>query len=762
MRPAISGMAAVVGLVLGLVPSTVSAQIVPPYDITEVREPCADHDPLRQPYFGTTHLHTGLSFDASIRFVDVSSGNTPRGAYSFARAQSEIILPGPSGVQGPTALRRPRLDPARALDWGGVTDHAELFGEMGICKDFEGQTAPGRLSMECRMLNGFFYQPPYNENNEYSATIASNAFTQVTVQGLGPISRMTRTPVCENNPDTCASAELKVWDEIRMAAEEAYDRTSACTFTSFVAYEVASTPLGVNWHRNVFFRNDRVVQRPVSAIDMGVQTNTSPTTGGPDGVGVPPTSVSLVATEVPDDPEVHPVPVGARVTHPLPERLWNRLDAECLDGGAITGGTDVYCDFLAIPHNSNLGGGNALIPPLFYTPFNAEDARRKAQFEPLVEIYQDKGASECRFDPRPDSGGGVDTLDEFCNFELLDTTSISQASGVGGGAVSSGVKASDFNPRAFVRNVWKDGLELANMPEFEGVNPFKMGVVSASDSHNGTMGFYPEDESFPGHLGIDDAWPVSDPASIQNSTGGYSVVWAEENSRDAIFSALRRKETYGTSGTRIVVRFFGSFGFDTALCDAGYQTLVETGYRDGVPMGGDLRDATGMPLFAVAAMKDDYIGTNLEQIQIIKGWVDFEGNAREQVIAVVGDSGDADRPELGIDPGTCETKPGGYEQLCTVWQDLDFDPTQRAFYYARVLEKPVCRYSTHWCRERIGVDPLLPTEACQAQLDALAETDPTLAAQGAACCSNQTTPTFVQPVIQERAWTSPIWYEPNS
>jgi hypothetical protein len=499
------------------------------------------------------------------------------------------------------------------------------------------------------------------------------------------------------------------------------------------------------------------VRQPITAIDMAVRPNPSPTTGGPRGVGVPPTFIGDI---VPVDPDVFPVPPGTFVSHPLPQRLWNRLERECTLGQNVTPGAGLRCDFITIPHNSNLGGGNALIPPMFLDPFNVEDARRHARMEPLVEIYQDKGGSECRWDPR--YGSGTETRDEFCSFEILDSDSLTSASGVGGGSEGSQLAPQDFNPRAYVRNVWKEGLRQAQ-DVWGGVNPFKMGVVASSDSHTGVMGWHPENEDWPGHLGIDDAWPMQRASTIQNGTGGHSVVWAEENSRDSIFEALKRKETYGTSGTRLVVRFFGGWDFPRNLCRLNF---VPFGYAKGVPMGGDLpaRRGGGPPSFIVAAWKDDFIGTNLEQIQIVKGWVTRDGKTHERVHRLAGDPGNPAHPEVGVDAQTCAPKPGGYERLCRVWEDPDFDPAQAAFYYVRVLERPVCRYSTHWCRERIGVDPL-QLDQCRLDLTAMgSSSDPLLqarATQGAACCSDQTTFPFVQPVIQERAWTSPIWYDPQ-
>jgi hypothetical protein len=730
----------------------------PPFEVTEDRPRCSNYEPRRQPLFGTTHLHTGLSFDASIRFVDYSSGNNPRGAYRFAKGLSTIQLPDPSGLQKPGPAvgggpsRSPKID--RPLDWGAVTDHSEHFGVMGFCKkEFLGKDVPERFSMECRMINGFFYVPLHAINPVLGSTLAANAFTQLTIMNDGAISRNTNLPVCNNNPELCKKAELEVWTEIQAAAEEAYDRTADCKFTSFVAYENTSTPLLNNWHRNVIFRNDRVVKRPVTAIDMAVQVNKDP-------LVEPINTIGGVVTEA-DKKRVWPVPVGTKATHPLPQPFWNKLDEDCAQGKNVTDGKAKRCDFITIPHNSNLGGGVALIPPLFMDPYNVADAKRHQEMEPLVEIYQDKGSSECRYDPR--YLAGTDTIDEQCAFEILDGKTLGSASGVGSGGSGGASPPSTWGERAYVRNVWKDGIEMAATRKYDGINPFKMGVVAASDSHTGVMGWHPENEQWPGHLGIDDAYPVASASNIQNSTGGPSVVWAEENSRDSIFAALKRKETYGTSGPHIVVRFFGGWDFAADACE---KDFVEMGYSQGVPMGGDLpapSGSAGAPTFIVAAWRDDMLKTNLQQIQIIKGWVGKDKKAHEVVYTVAGREGSALNPEASLDPATCKPKPElGSTRLCSVWKDPQFKADEHAFYYVRVLEEPVCRYSTLWCRKWIGVDPL-DNSRCKQDLAAMQNgtADQKLkAAQGAMCCSDQTTTPFVQPVIQERAWTSPIWYEP--
>jgi hypothetical protein len=261
-------------------------------------------------------------------------------------------------------------------------------------------------------------------------------------------------------------------------------------------------------------------------------------------------------------------------------------------------------------------------------------------------------------------------------------------------------------------------------------------------------------------MGIDDAIPTRSSSTIQNSSGGFSVAWSEENTRDSIFSALKRKETYGTSGTRPVVRFFGGWNFPKNLCKSEFVTY---GYKNGVPMGGDLSAQPSYtnsrgPTFIAAAWKDNFINTPLQQIDIIKGWIDVHNITHEEVFTIAGKK----KTTLGVNK-QCEATTTGPAELCAVWQDPDFNAAERAFYYVRVLETPVCRYSTLMCQANYGLNPLIPSE-CNKQLATLAASknplDQSKASNGAACCSNETTSTFLQPVIQERAWTSPIWYTP--
>ena len=249
-----------------------------------------------------------------------------------------------------------------------------------------------------------------------------------------------------------------------------------------------------------------------------------------------------------------------------------------------------------------------------------------------------------------------------------------------------------------------------------------------------------DEASWPGHAGDFDAdaagrltpstgVPVT---TDRSSPGGLAVVWAEENARDSLFDALRRRETYSTSGTRIVVRFFGGWSYDAAICSD--VALARLGYEGGVPMGGELTarpTGAGAPRLVVSALRDD-LGAPLQRVQIVKGWFDG-GTTHETVYEVAGDAA------LGaVDLATCAPDGAGFGALCEVWTDPDFDPTQPAFYYARVLEVPTCRWSRALCNAEHVDCATLPADAPLR-----------------ACCDGS-----IPDTVQERAWTSPIWYLP--
>ena len=221
---------------------------------------------------------------------------------------------------------------------------------------------------------------------------------------------------------------------------------------------------------------------------------------------------------------------------------------------------------------------------------------------------------------------------------------------------------------------------------------------------------------------------VTMPGGVIHNGGGLAGVWAVENSRDALFEALRNRETFGTSGPRIVMRFFGGWGYPDDLC--ARADLVEVGYADGVPMGGDLTAAPEgqAPTFVVNVMRDpaDW-ATPLQRVQIIKGWLDADGKQRERVYDVAGNADNG----ATVDLKTCQAKGAGADSLCGVFVDPDFDPAERAFYYARAVENPTCRWSTRVC---LTLPEAERPETC--------------------------TSGIVKPTIQERAWSSPIWYTP--
>jgi hypothetical protein len=480
----------------------------------------------------------------------------------------------------------------------------------------------------------------------------------------------------------CDAGAISVWKEMQTEAEAAYDRSADCNFTTFIGYENTASRLGRHLHRNVIFRNDHVPAFAASYLETAA--------GG------------------------------------VPQGVWTAVEHDCLDAG--TG-----CDALIIPHNSNLSEGQQWLDPA-----DATEAQRRQDREPLVEIHQMKGNSECRFDRL--ASLGVQTQDELCAFEQLSEAHQ--------GPDATILPIDQYPARNMVRNTLKDGLQLEEML---GVNPFQMGFVGSTDTHNATAGNVDEVNWEGGQGNGDSSAPRQIADEVRNNPGGLAVVWAEENSRDAIFAALARRETYATTGIRPVVRFFaGSLeGLDCESSD-----FAEAGYRGGTSMGGEIGPVRGdsSPRFAVMAAKDPGTsaipGTDLQRVQIVKGWVDASGATQERVFDVAGDAHNG----AGVDPASCDTVGSGARELCAVWEDPQFDRSQRAFYYVRLLENPSCRWSTRVCKAA-GVDPFAADCAAQAQQAGGAFAN---------CCLNSDNDPTLSPVIQERAWTSPIWYRPEA
>jgi hypothetical protein len=606
----------------------------------EAHEPCAHREPERRPFFGDLHVHTAYSQDASTQ----GTRTTPREAYAFAQGAPLGIQPfAPDG----RALRTVQLD--RPLDFAAVTDHAEQIGEVRICRT---PGAPGHDSWVCRLYRSFPRAAFFVMNASYSAGGERFGF-------------------CGEGGRGCLDAARTVWQETRDAAEGAYDRSAACRFTSFAAYEwTAGADNGKNLHRNVIFANERVPELPITVMETGVAA----------------------------------------------ARLWDALDRDCVKG--LSG-----CEVLTIPHNSNLDGGLMFASAVeLGGEIGAEEAARRARWEPLVEVMQHKGDSECLL--------GGDTTDEACGFEKLPYDNFQGRFPLLG--------ADPPRRQQFVRDALLRGLALEAK---HGANPFRFGLLASTDTHLGAAGLVSE-RTFPGHGGAGapagEALPPGLPDALEFGPGGLAVVWAEENTRESLFAALARRETYGTSGPRPVVRFFGGRGYPSDLC--GRDDFVAAGYAGGVPMGGELASgAADAPMrFAVQALADPGTraepGVPLQRIQIVKGWLE-NGAPKERVIDVAGGPNEA-----SVDLASCEPRGAGHARLCAVWTDPDFDSAEPAFWYARVLENPSCRWSQRLCAAA-KVDCARPE---------------TIGEGFEACCEP-----LHERTVQERAWTSPIWYAPK-
>ena len=441
-------------------------------------------------------------------------------------------------------------------------------------------------------------------------------------------------------------------------------------FTAIIGYEWTSTEGGNNLHRNVLYR---------------------------DGIRRAEQMLPYTAAESFN-----------------PEDLWTWMEKyEKETGGRV----------LALAHNGNVSNG-IMFPvetnPATGKPLTGDYAKRRAKWEPMYEVTQIKGDGEAHPFLSPN--------DELADYETWDKANL--------GPVP---KEPDMLQYEYAREALKNGLKM----EAElGANPYKFGMVGSTDSHT-ALATAAEDNFFGKHSGVEpepDRWKhlVGEfgPNKIlgwEMAASGYAAVWAEKNTRKAIFDAMERKEVYATTGPRITVRFFG--GWDFTEDDARSRLPAEIGYSKGVPMGGDLGtppDAK-VPTFLVGALKDAYSG-NLDRVQIVKGWVDAKGETHEKVydVAWSGDrtpNGEGKLPPVGntVDLSRATyTNTIGAPELITVWRDPDFDPALRAFYYARVIEIPTPRWTAYEA-VRFGVE-----------------------------ISKD-----VPMTTQERAYTSPIWYTPE-
>jgi hypothetical protein len=460
-----------------------------------------------------------------------------------------------------------------------------------------------------------------------------------------------------------------IWEKVVDAAERFNDPGR---FTAFIGFEWTSLVAGNNLHRNVIFREG--ASRAGQVVPYTTQA-----------------------------------PVGS--TDPLD--LYEYLE----NYEAKTGGSA-----LALAHNGNLSNGIMFPVDKQYTgrKLDANYAEKRARWEPMYEITQIKGDGEAHPLLSPD--------DAFADYETWDA----------GNLDLSEAKTDDMLQYEYAREALKNGLLLEKR---HGTNPYKFGLIGSTDSHTG-LSTAEEDNFFgkatnaePSPRRMEHPFTKTENGAFEGYelvASGYTGVWAKENTRKAIWDAMKRKEVYGTTGPRILVRFFGGWNYTDE--DMNSRAPAFRGYEKGVPMGGDLygRHSTGAPTFMVYALRD-VIGANLDRIQIIKGWLDRKGNTHEKVYDVAWSTGrepDANGvlPPVGntVDVASANwSNTIGASELGTVWTDPDFDPKQSAFYYARVLEIPTPRWVVYDAFH-FGID--LPEEA--------------------------------ETTHQERAYTAPIWYTP--
>ena len=461
------------------------------------------------------------------------------------------------------------------------------------------------------------------------------------------------------------------WDDTINAAEEANDPG---TFTAFIGFEWTSLVTGNNLHRVVMYR---------------------------DGA----THASLM------EPYTASPPLGS--TNPVD--LWKWMQGyENKTAGQV----------LAIAHNGNMSNG-IMFPETkaFGKKIDKEHVQTRARWEPLYEATQMKGDGETH--------PYLSKNDEFADYETWDL----------GNLDLSELKKDEMLRYEYARSALKTGLGLE---EKLGTNPYQFGMIGSTDSHT-ALATAEEDNFFGKHSGGEpnrDRYkhPMAKVGDNEYKgyapvASGWAAVWAEENTRASIFDAMQRKETYATTGSRMIVRFFGGWEFGAE--DANNRLPARVGYAKGVPMGGDLPaipEGKDAPTFLVAALKDT-IGGNLDRIQVIKGWLDADGDLHEKVYDVAWSGGREPDPASGKLPtvgntvdvaNATWTNTIGATELITVWTDPDFDAGQRAFYYARVIEIPTPRWTAYEA-EYFGID--MPQE--------------------------------VPMITTERAYTSPIWYTPK-
>ena len=623
----------------------------------------------RDAFFGDLHVHTRYSFDAFIFGTTAS----PDDAYKYAKG-------GP--IKHPLGFDMQLDDP---LDFYAVTDHAAWLGMIRAYADPDSK--PGQLDFASD-LHGL--NNPENLNTNTFARRAGLFATLITGELIEPSKNPLKLLGAYLQEDTIYGTKAydrnthqSAWRDVAEAAER---HNQPGEFTTFIAYEFTSSGPGQsNLHRNVIFKDSKAPIQPFSIVDSR-----------------------------------------------NPEELWDWMDNL----------RDLGVESLAIPHNSNGSNGQMFkLVDWAGNPMDDDYASQRMRNEPLVEITQVKGTSDTHPLLSPE--------DKWADFGIMNNR-----------------VASPFysHPKgSYVRDAYLRGLSLE--AEYK-INPYKFGLVGASDTHTGAIS--DKESDFHSKIGILDgtpelrgAAPVSqalrdqleeaganvivdgildidgkdyiDTGYTEWGASGLAAVWAENNTRESIYEAFRRKETFATSGSRIKVRFFGGYELKNILQE---KDPIKYAYANAATMGSDIiQNNDAAPEFMVWALRD-LKRAPLDRVQIIKGWTELSGKPHEKIYDVACSDGRKANSKTGlckesrakVNLNDCKiSKNVGANELKTVWQDPDFNPDLKAFYYVRVLENPTCRWST-WDALKSGEKPRedLPS------------------------------------TIQERAWSSPIWYIPDN
>lgn len=615
-------------------------------------------------YWGDTHLHTSYSGDA---YMAGNRDATPDVAYRVAKGEP-VIHP----------FTRTRVQLRQPLDFLVIADHVEDLGILSSLNEADPDMEDSwfwerwKTAFALSQLRDLIRDPL-----EGTAVFVSRMPEPQIMPGD------TKDPLMEGNPPgvgltsgnlfPAAAAHQIMRDTWAASMDTADAHYEPGVFTPIVGWEWTQRNNGVNLHR--------VVMSTISGEDAK---------------------------------DIDPI---GRDNAFYPEDLWNAMD----DLSEATGAR-----FLAIPHNSNISKGYMFGEiTLKGEPITTAYAELRARWEPVVEVTQFKGDSETHPSLSPD--------DPFADFETYPFYLQRPPQG--------GMYAANVGD--YARSALRRGLELEARL---GVNPYQFGMIGSTDSHTGIASA--EEPNFWGKLGSDSlpenkrAEGLTDdtirpgidmPNGWSMSAQGLAAAWATENTREGIFDAFMRREVYATTGPRIALRVFGGWNFDATASEA--TDIAEPGYAGGVPMGGDLSNAPegAAPQLLIRATRDP-LTANLDRVQVVKGWLDADGTSRERVynVAWSGEralAADGSLPAIAntVNLRTGETPPGtGSPELSTVWTDPDFDATQSAFYYVRVLQVPTARHST---------------------LDAIALGLDELPFEGPA-------------TLQERAYSSPIWYKP--